>query len=79
MSLPCPLPVAPSEPNSSTLMRAQAPLAPFATSAWANRLAATIGPTVCELDGPMPLLNRSNTLIAMAYSRTDGPERKTRS
>ena len=25
-----------------------------------NELAAFIGPTVCELDGPMPILNRSN-------------------
>ncbi len=27
--------------------------------------AARIGPTVCELDGPMPILNRSNTDTAM--------------
>ena len=26
--------------------------------------AARIGPTVCELDGPMPIVNRSNTLMA---------------
>ena len=30
--------------------------------------AARIGPTVCELDGPMPILNRSKTLIATPYS-----------
>ena len=30
-----------------------------------NRSAAIIGPTVCELDGPMPILNRSKTLRAM--------------
>jgi len=30
-----------------------------------NFLAAIIGPTVCELDGPIPILKRSNTLIAM--------------
>ena len=28
-------------------------------------LAARIGPTVCELDGPMPILKRSKMLIAM--------------
>ena len=34
-----------------------------------NCRAARIGPTVCELDGPMPILNRSNTLKAMAHSK----------
>ena len=28
-------------------------------------LAALIGPTVCELDGPIPILNRSRTLTAV--------------
>jgi hypothetical protein len=27
-----------------------------------------MGPTVCELDGPIPMLNRSNTLINRATS-----------
>ena len=27
-----------------------------------KRRAATIGPTVCELDGPMPILKMSKTL-----------------
>ena len=27
--------------------------------------AARIGPTVCELDGPIPILNRSKALIVM--------------
>ena len=31
----------------------------------AKRQAAIIGPTVCELDGPMPILNRSKTLTFM--------------
>jgi hypothetical protein len=30
-----------------------------------NMAAARIGPTVWELDGPMPILKSSNTLIAM--------------
>jgi hypothetical protein len=29
--------------------------------------AARIGPTVCELEGPMPILKRSKTLIAKVY------------
>ena len=32
--------------------------------------AARIGPTVCELEGPMPILNRSKTETAMEESRT---------
>ena len=30
-----------------------------------NIRAARIGPTVCELDGPIPIENNSNVLIAM--------------
>jgi hypothetical protein len=30
-----------------------------------NRNAARIGPTVCELDGPIPTLNMSNTEIVI--------------
>jgi hypothetical protein len=33
---------------------------PFAISS-RKRAAAVIGPIVCELDGPIPILNRSNT------------------
>ena len=36
-----------------------------------NISAARIGPTVCELDGPMPMVNRSITLIAAALSMRD--------
>src|SRR5262245_42621722 len=54
-----PRPVSASEPYSSTRTCAAAPAA---SAAWAKRRAAHIGPTVCELDGPMPILNRSNTL-----------------
>src|SRR5438128_961415 len=35
-----------------------------------KRRAAHIGPTVCELDGPMPILNRSKTLSDI------GPQRR---
>jgi hypothetical protein len=31
-----------------------------------NWFAARIGPTVWELDGPMPIENKSKTLIAMS-------------
>jgi hypothetical protein len=31
--------------------------------------AAFIGPTVCKLDGPMPILNRSKTLRDIASLR----------
>ena len=31
----------------------------------AKRTAARIGPTVCEEEGPMPILNKSNVLTAM--------------
>src|SRR5262249_11656543 len=61
---PWPCPGAPSEPNTST--RSPAPRVSSAASDSVNIPAARIGPTVCELDGPMPILNRSNALIAMA-------------
>ncbi|MCQ8103939.1 hypothetical protein NP590_07475 [Methylomonas sp. SURF-2] len=32
-------------------------------------MAARIGPTVCELEGPMPILKISKTLIAIAAAR----------
>ena len=35
---------------------------PFARSVSTKRQAAVIGPIVCELDGPTPILNRSNVL-----------------
>ena len=58
LSVPWPLPVAPSEPNSSVAIRL--------ISCWrqfiAKRRAAFIGPTVCELDGPMPIRNSSSEL-----------------
>jgi hypothetical protein len=33
-----------------------------------NIRAARIGPTVCELDGPMPMVNNSVTLMAAVVS-----------
>lgn len=60
-TLPWPCPVAPSEPNSSTRTDAVRARSPEARSRPTKRDAARIGPTVCELDGPMPTLNMSNT------------------
>src|SRR5829696_6265938 len=66
--LPWPLPVAPSDPNSSTPTRRTEASVPSSASPRANLSAAIIGPTVCELDGPMPILNRSKTLSAISGS-----------
>ena len=64
LSVPCPTPVADSEPYRRTSTRHTR------SSIWRSRKASTksapasIGPTVWELEGPMPILKRSNTLIA---------------
>src|SRR5215813_5174348 len=63
LTLPWPCPVAPSEPNSSALTPATRSTTPSSASEAANMPAARIGPTVCELDGPMPILNRSKALM----------------
>jgi hypothetical protein len=41
---------------------------PVAARFSVNNLAARIGPTVCELDGPMPILNMSKALIIIGLS-----------
>jgi hypothetical protein len=38
-----------------------------------NMPAARIGPTVCELDGPIPILNSSNALIVMDWLLSAAP------
>src|SRR5690606_38921243 len=79
LGLPWPCPVAPSEPYSSARTRSVRSSRPSWSSRSTKLLAARIGPTVCELDGPMPTLNRSKTLSATAFSPThpatprDGP------
>src|SRR3954466_6974070 len=40
---------------------------PLSSSARAKSIAARIGPTVWELEGPIPILKRSKTEIAMRY------------
>ncbi|SIT46341.1 hypothetical protein BN2475_640052 [Paraburkholderia ribeironis] len=66
LSVPCPLPVAPSEPNSSIFTRRTKPSRLASSICDAKRHAAIIGPTVCELEGPIPILKRSKTLTFMA-------------
>ena len=44
-----------------------------------NNAAARIGPTVCELEGPMPILNRSKTLIAITAELLDMPNSRRKS
>ena len=66
LTLPWPCPVAPSEPNSSALIPATRSSTPSSASEAANMPAARIGPTVCELDGPMPTLKRSKALMVMS-------------
>ena len=74
-TLPWPCPVAPSEPNSSTRSPATRGIRPSAASVSVNMPAARIGPTVCELDGPIPILKSSNALIAMARLLSAAPRR----
>ena len=76
LTLPWPCPVAPSDPNSSARIPATSPSRPPPARDSANIPAARIGPTVCELDGPMPILNKSKTLIMACCSPLPvaGPE-----
>ena len=64
-----PWPVSASEPNSSTLIARGA--VPALASSSVKARAIRIGPTVCELDGPIPIVNRSATLIATLLSIRD--------
>src|ERR1700752_3807367 len=65
LSLPCPLPVRTSEPYKQTRTVWTSGMRPSSRRPSAIIRASFIGPTVCELDGPMPTLNRSKTLMAM--------------
>src|SRR6201994_2006304 len=69
LSLPCPGPVRPSEPYRATRIVATRGIRPSSRRPLANIPAALIGPTVCELDGPMPTLNRSKTLMVIPLLR----------
>jgi hypothetical protein len=67
-SVPWPLPVKASEPCKLTETRRAVP-ATGRRSSSTKRRAAIIGPTVWELDGPMPILKMSKTLRNIAALR----------
>jgi len=71
LSVPWPTPVALREPNSSIVTRHRLARPAWPSSARVKRSAARIGPTVCELEGPIPTLNKSKTLMLMLLSRRD--------
>lgn len=64
LGVPCPWPVAPREPYSSARIEAVCASRPSFFRRRANIRAARIGPTVWELDGPMPTEKRSKTEMA---------------
>ncbi len=66
MTEPWPCPVAPREPKSSARTRPTRSSSPSSRRPEAKVWAARIGPTVCELEGPMPTENRSKEEMAMS-------------
>src|SRR5262245_14643136 len=66
-SVPWPRPVAASDPYSSTRTSATWASTPVASRSSTKFAAARMGPTVCELDGPMPTLKSSNTLMVTEF------------
>jgi hypothetical protein len=73
MSVPWPRPVKASDPNNSHVTPVGAP---HSTAERAKSAAARMGPTVCELDGPIPIVNKSITLNGgdgFAFATEDGP------
>ena len=62
--VPCPVAVAASDPYRCTSTWAtRGPICSSSSTSRANWAAARIGPTVCELEGPIPISNRSNVLM----------------
>jgi len=55
-SVPCPNPVSANDPYRSTCTRSTSSSLPLWSSSRANLHAARIGPIVCELEGPTPIL-----------------------
>src|SRR5450631_2117537 len=55
-----PRPVAPREPYREQVTRVTSRSRPSAARWSANARAARMGPTVCELDGPIPMEKRSS-------------------
>lgn len=73
-TVPCPLPVALSDPWSSTLTRTTRDRSPRSSSVSTKVRAARMGPTVWELEGPTPIRKRSKTLNRMMFSPQDSAE-----
>ena len=69
LSVAWPLPVKASEPRSVTSTEATRGSSPLEARPAAKAAAAFIGPTVCEEDGPRPILKRSKTLIIASSDR----------
>jgi para-aminobenzoate synthetase/4-amino-4-deoxychorismate lyase len=70
------LPVRASDPYSSTRTLSVRSSIAFCESASTKRHAAVIGPIVCELEGPTPILKRSKTLVTKKVppdAPADGP------
>ena len=65
--VPCPRPVAPREPYISARTRTTSRNTPASLKARTNIAAARMGPTVWELEGPIPILKRSNVLMAIRH------------
>ena len=67
-SVPWPRPVRASEPYKFTCTRSTFSSRPCSASPRANRQAARMGPMVCELEGPTPILYRSKRLVILVYT-----------
>ena len=62
-SVACPKPVRASDPYNSACTRSTLSSKPRLASSRTKRQAARMGPIVCELDGPTPILYRSKKLV----------------
>ena len=58
--VPCPMPVAASEPCRRQPNRVTESSRPLPRSRATKSAPARMGPTVCELEGPIPMENRSS-------------------
>ena len=65
LSVPCPIPVRASEPKSSVDKETAFSKYPCCLAFSKKSRAAFIGPTVWELEGPIPILKSSKTLTVM--------------
>src|SRR5450755_4170059 len=75
-SVPWPMPVSASDPYSRTAISCVSERRPSRSSPSTKSCAARIGPMVCELDGPTPILKMSNTLKVMLETHSCVGERQ---